>query len=245
MKIRIFLISLIGSLLMLAGSTYVIIDQIGKAKSIDINPLQETLYAENSSIMASLLDAIDIERLETVSLPESWAEIMLLDSASLEILNSTAPESRGNKIHSHKLLLDQADQLMAALSAETPQKISSNQYLIAIKPLGAGQVLLAFKDKSWEHNIIAKQDDLISSAIRHMNMSLKIFIGAGLLGSLLIALIISFSVSRHYMRSMNAFNDLSLGKLDTPAPKLPQKEQMTFIRIKTTLNLALERLGNR
>ena len=243
MKIKTFIITFAGALLIVAAAAYIVVSETRAIGDINLASLENSLYEENIAVMTWFMDSAGIT--EDMALPESWGEIMLVDNTSLSISKSSDPASRDTLLYQHEKLLDQADGIIQAIKSGQEAKATTKDYMVAIKPVSGGQSLIGLKPRSWEKNILAAQNDKIADISSAAGNFTMMFIGAGILLSLVIALMIAMITAGTSKKTLDLFDRLSLGDFDTDVPKLPERDKHIYIRLKTSLMMALERLGEK
>ncbi len=135
--------------------------------------------------------------------------------------------------------------LVVLMDSEQEAKVTTKDYMVAIKPVSGGQSLIGLKPRSWEKNILAAQNDKIADISSAAGNFTMMFIGGGILLSLVIALMIAMITAGTSKKTLDLFDRLSLGDFDTDVPKLPERDKHIYIRLKTSLMMALERLGEK
>ncbi|HHO76124.1 MAG TPA: hypothetical protein ENN05_06810 [Deltaproteobacteria bacterium] len=249
MKLKIFTIVFIALIIMLTGSAFMMFSQTQKVQEIDLQVLEDSLYTENIEILSWTMNSIDLDSFGKDPLPASWAEIMVVDNDSLVIISSTNKDHEGLVMYKLPELLDQANPIMDSIKNTTGMAVHTDTYLVAIKPLKDNRSLLGFKPRSWEKGLLAEQNALIKARFGSAATILIVYFSAGLLLSLLTALCISIVVIIPIQKVISAFEELSMGNLDAEIPKTRGKafESLvdSFTRLRTSLIMALERLGGR
>ena len=103
MKIKVFLIVCIGAAVMLTVSSILVYTQLHAVKGVNMAPLADSLYKQDSKVLTWILSTIPLEKIETLKLPESWAEISVVNNGDLKLTTSTIrpiKESPCTAIHS-------------------------------------------------------------------------------------------------------------------------------------------------
>lgn len=249
MKIKIFFISLIGSMLILLGATSLVYLGLLSVKNINIDTLTNKLFQENTVILSWAMNNVNAESLEGMRIPGSWAEIMVVDDENLIITASTQPGHKGQYMYKLPNLLDQAQGIIAAMQIKNTSQIATDDYMVAIKPLNGNTTLIGLKPKTWERDLLSVQDSLIKQNMKNVKMALVIFLGAGIVVAIIISVIVSLSAGRSIDALLKALEELSLGNFEAETPAGRERENKSFsasfLRIKTSLTMALERLGER
>lgn len=249
MKLRVFLIVCVGSILILVMSSAMVFTQMRAVRAVNLEPLIDTLYEEDAKILSWILSAVPADRLASLRLPESWAEIFLVDTGDLQLKASTTPAHSGMPLYRHPLLLDQARVITEAMRTGSPSVKATPSYMVVIEPAGEGQILVALKPKAWEQRLVAKQAGEIEARTRNIVMVLAAFLAAGML----LALAISFAVTRMVVtptrKIMDALEALSLGDFEHDMEEAPGKDMAAFtesyLRLKASLEIALEMIARR
>ncbi|MEN6475214.1 MAG: hypothetical protein ABFD81_14455 [Syntrophaceae bacterium] len=248
MKIKTFLIVLLGNLIILIGAGALVYSQLTAVKGINADGLIDNLYKEDTNILSWAMQAVNPEALERLTLPASWAELMLVDNGSLQIIASTNQAHKQQFMYKVPELLDQGQGIMAALQNNKAVTIGTKDYMVAIRPLEGNRSLIGFKPKAWEAQLISEQKSEHQDKVRKVTSTLAIFLGIGAILALIIALLVSLTTGRSMGSLVKALEDLSLGNLDVSPPAAGKDREMTafiasFRRIKASLSMALERLG--
>ena len=249
MKIKIFIITLAGFILMLIGSLTAVVLELSSIKNINMDGITEKLYEENNQIMSSIIQAIPPSSYDTIKLPSSWAEIMTVNSDNLVIIDSTNKSNKGKYIYSIPGLLDQAKGILAQIKTSKSAVIQSKDYIVAVIPYQANTFILGLKPKTWEKNLINSQFDEMNKTSSAIYKNLIILAVAGILISIVLAFLISLTVSGFLAEITRSIKALSLGDMDIEVPASKGKDltvfKESFIRIKTSLNMALDRLKDK
>ena len=249
MRFKIFTFIFIGFLIILFGSSLLVYTQLQKIQGINLGFLEDKLYAENTEILSWSLKNIDIDSLQDNPLPKSWAEIMLVDNKNLVIISSTNKAHAGLFMYKIPELLDQASGIMNAIKSKKPVNVASDTYMITIIPKGENASLVGFKPKSWEKAIFAEQNSQLSTNIQSTTTVLLIFSAIGLGLAFITALVLSNIVTKPTRKMVSAFEQLSIGNFDAEVPiyggKVFVNLAESFSRLRTSLMMALERLGGK
>jgi methyl-accepting chemotaxis protein len=249
MKIKIFIITLAGFILMLIGSLTAVVLELSSINNINMDGITEKLYKENNQIMSSIIQAIPPSSYETIKLPSSWAEIMTVNSDNLVVLASTNKSNKGKYIYSIPGLLDQAKGILAQIKTSKPAVIQSKGYIVAVIPYQANTFIIGLKPKTWEKNLINSQFNEMNKKSSAIYKNIIILAVAGILISIVLAFLISLTVSGFLAEITKSIKALSLGDMDIEAPVSKGKDMAvfteSFIRIKTSLSMALERLKDK
>lgn len=248
MKIKSFLIVLVGNLIILIGAAALVYTQLNAVKGINTEGLVDKLYKENANILSWNMQAVNPDALERMTLPASWAEIMLVDNGNLQIIASTNQAHRQQFMYKLPELLDQGQGIMAALQNGRAVMIGTKDYMVAIRPLDGTRSLIGLKPKAWEVGLINDQKSENKTKVARVTRTLAIFLGIGAILALIIALIVSMTTGLSMGSLIKALEELSLGNLDVSPPATGKDREMnTFIasfrRIKASLSMAMERLG--
>lgn len=249
MKIKVFLTLCIGSIVMLVLSSALVFTQVVSVRSVDLEPLTESLYKEDSRILAWILSTVPVEKIDTLKLPESWAEIFLVDSSDLQLTASTNQAHRGMPLYRHPLLLDQASAITDAIRTGKSSTVSTSSYMVVMEPSGTGQVIVALKPKAWEKGLVSAQASQIDAKTMGISLTLVIFLVIGLI----IALAMSFLATRMVVtptrNAIDALESLSLGNFDSELKEASGREMAVFtesyLRLKASLEIALEMITRR
>jgi HAMP domain-containing protein len=249
MRIKIFTITFIVFLMILCGSSFLVYTQLRIVQDINLGLLEDKLYKENTEILSWSLKNIDTASLSDNPLPKSWAEIMLVDNNNLTVISSTNKAHAGNSMYKVPELLDQAPGIIDAIKTKKSVQIASQTYMIAIMPSEKNTSLVGFKPKSWEKAILTEQNSQLSTDTQSITTVLLIFGAIGLGLAFITALVIANIVTKPTRKMVSAFEQLSIGNFDAEIPKYGGKVSMSlaesFFRLKTSLMMALERLGGK
>jgi hypothetical protein len=249
MKSKVFLIVCIGSTLMMLASSVLLFSQLRSVKSINLDPLVDKLSNEDASVLSWILSSIPIEKLNTLKLPESWAEIFVVNNSDLQVISSTNQAHLNVALYQHPLLLDQGSTIVNAIKTRIPTKLSTKEYMVVIKPVTVEQTIISLKPKSWEKSLVKEEDQKLKTATSGIVMILGIFVAIGACITFVMAFFISKTVVTPTSNALEAFEALSLGELDYDIKEASGKEMGMFIdsyyRLKTTLEMALERISRR
>jgi hypothetical protein len=191
MKIKLFAIVCIGSVLILAMSSILIYTQVRTVQGINLDPLADSLYKENSKILTWILSTVPLDKIDTMKLPESWAEIFVVSNSDLQLVSSTNAAHKGVALYRHPLLLDQAAAIVNAIKNGKTTTVSARKFMIVIQPLGPEQSIVALKPKAWETAIVSRQNDQMKGT----SSSILTILGAFLLVGGLIAVAIAFIIT--------------------------------------------------
>lgn len=249
MRIKLFSITLMSFMVLLVASAFLISTQMQTIKGLDLTVLEDKLYTENTEILGWSLKNMDPEALGRAAMPPSWGEIMVVDNSTLVIKASTNQNHAGKMLSAVPQLLDQASPVIDAVKKAVPGNVRTHDYMIAVSPLAGSSSLIGLKPKSWERGLISEQNGRIRQHTESMTTVLMIYLAVGSVFSVIISLAIAFMVSRPIHRVAEAFEQLSLGDLDSDLAgsggKVMVRISDSFFRLKTSLKYALERLGNR
>ena len=248
MKIKTFLIVLVGNLIILIGAGALVYSQLSAVKGINSDGLIDKLYKEDANILSWTMQAVNPDALERLTLPASWAELMLVDNSSLQIIGSTNQAHKQQFMYKVPELLDQGQGIMTALQNNKAVMIGTKDYMVAIRPLDGNRSLIGFKPKAWEAQLIAGQKSEYQAKVGKVTSTLAIFFGIGAFLALIIALLVSLTTGRSMGSLVKALEELSLGNLEVSPPVAGKDREMnafiaSFRRIKASLSMALERLG--
>lgn len=234
---------------MLTCSALLVYTQFKKVQDINLQVLQDRLYTENTKILSWSMNSIDLGSLGKNPLPDSWAEIMVVDNDSLVIRSTTNKDHAGLIMYKLPELLDQAKGIMDAIKKKTAVTVHSDTYLVAVMPVNNNRSLLGFKPVSWEKTLLTEQDSLIKNNFGSTTTILIVFCAAGLVLTILIALFISIIAIKPIRKIISSFEELSMGNFETEIPRIRGKafESLieSFFRLRTSLMMALERLGGK
>lgn len=249
MKIKVFLIVCTSAILMLVLSSAMIYTQMRSIRAVNLDPLTESLYKEDAKILTWLLSTVPLEKMDNLKLPESWAEIFLVDTGDLQLAASTNQAHKGLPLYHHPLLLDQASVITDAIKTGRSSTTDTPSYMVIIEPAGAGQVLVALKPKAWEQRLVTKQSQEIEGRTRGIIFILAVFLATGLLIALGVSFVVTRAVVTPTRQAIDALEALSLGNFDYDLQEAPGREMAVFtesyLRLKASLELALEMITRR
>lgn len=249
MKLKIFTVVFTALIMVVIGSAFLLYTQLQTLHGINLQALENKLYTENTNILSWSLSSIDVDALGKAPLPASWAEIMVVDNESLVIGSSTSKAHAGLMMYKVPELLDQASGIIDAIKNKKPATVQTETYLVAVMPLDGKRSLLGFKPRSWEKGLIGEQNSQLSTKIASTTTLLLIYLAAGLALSFVIALVVSSIVTKPTKMIISAFEQLSLGNFDAEIPRARGKAYNriadSFFRLRTSLVMALERLGGK
>ena len=249
MKFKVFLIVFAAAVFMLILSSAMVFTQMRSIGSVNIDPVTESLYKEDARILTWVLSSVPADRIESLKLPESWAEIFLVDTGDLQLAASTNPAHRGIPLYHHPLLLDQASVIIDAMKRGASSTASTPGYMVVMEPVDTGQFLVALKPKAWEKGLVSKQAREIESRMMNVTLILGIFLAAGLLIALVVSLVVTRVVVTPTRRAFDALEALSLGNFDYALKESRGREMTVFtesyLRLKASLELALEMITRR
>jgi HAMP domain-containing protein len=249
MKIKVFLIVCIGAVVILGISSILIFTQLRSVQKVNLDPMTDSLFKEDSKILTWILASIPPEKITTLKLPESWAEIFVVNNSDLQLVSSTNTAHKGIALYQHKALLDQADNIVNAIKTRKPTTVSSKEFMVVIQPLSPEKSIVALKPKAWENGLVSKHAKGIEDASSGILTILGIFLIIGSCITILMAYIITRTVAAPTSRALDALEALSLGDFDheVEATKSREMESFTesYLRLKTSLELALERISRR
>jgi len=249
MRMRILTATLFGCVSILIYSFIMMSMDVQKINNIHMDTLSNQLYRENTNIMLQTMKAIDTSKLNRISLPESWGEIMLVDNHSLKIMSSTDPSHVG--LHMYKIteLLDQAGPILKAISHRKAGITKTKDYMVAIVPSGDAVSLVGLKPRTWERALLTTQDDSLKKVQGDARHIALITLIAGGIFSIIVSLITALLVARPITRLIYRLVSLSKGDFESPYPKPSTSEERLFAksmeRIRASLSIALNRLGVR
>jgi hypothetical protein len=247
MKLKTFIITFAGFIIILSGSIIGVIYELSSIRDMNLNAITDRLYNENIKIMSEIIANIPPDSYGTLNLPSSWAQIYYVDTQSLTILASTTQADKGKYIYSVPNLLDQGKAIIRCFKTGKPSVIKAKDYLIVAVPAGKTGFAIGLKPRSWEAALINSQLHDISKMSSAIIRNLIIFAFLGIVLSFFLAMIISWLLSGMTTLLFKNLEDLSLGNLEAEPPSLKAGENKvfrdSFIRIKTSLKMALERLG--
>ncbi|HEY9162575.1 MAG TPA: hypothetical protein VIS94_15970 [Desulfomonilia bacterium] len=246
MKIKVFIITMAGFIIILAGSMAAVLYELSSIGKINMDGATEKLYMENTRIMSSIIQNIPPTSYETIKLPPSWAEIMTVNPQNLQIISSTNKADNGKYIYSIPGLLDQAKGILAQMKAPKPDFIKSKDYMVAVVPYQPDMFIIGLKPKTWEKDLISSQVDYMNKESSAVLKKLLLLACAGIIISIVLSLLISIKVSKYLAEFSLSIKALSLGDLNAEPPVLKGKDMAafsdSFARIKFSLVMALERL---
>ena len=249
MKIKVFLIVCIGAVVMLGISSILIFTQLRSVQKVNLDPLTDSLFKEDSKILTWIISSIPPEKINTLKLPESWAEIFVVNNSDLQLVSSTNTAHKGVALYQHRALLDQAAKIVNAIKTKKPTTMSSKEFMVVIQPLSPEQSIVALKPKAWENSLFSKYNKQIEGASLSILTILGIFLIIGSCITILIAYIITRTVAAPTSYALEALEALSLGnfKHELEATKSREMESFTesYLRLKTSLEIAIERISRR
>ncbi len=246
MKIKVFIITMAGFILILAGSIAVVVSGLSSIENINMEGSVEKLYEENTRIMSSIIHNIPPASYETIELPPSWAEIMTVNPENLQIISSTNKANNGKYIYSIPGLLDQAKGILAQMKNPKPAFVKSKDYMVAVVPYQQDMFIIGLKPKAWEKDLIDSQVNDMNKESSAISKKLILLACAGLIISIVLSSLISIKVSKYLSEFSLSIKALSLGDMNAEPPALKGKDMAvfsdSFARIKISLLMALERL---
>jgi len=249
MRIKVFLISFIGLFIMMLASSAFIYTQVHALRGVNLNSLTDNLYKENTGIMAWSIQSLDRSKLGKIDLPQSWAEIMIVGNKDLIILSSTNEKHNGQYIYKLPELLDQATGIIDAIKAKKSTDVSTDDYMVYLMPEDKDRSILGLKLKSWETGLISDKESQIRTDLDRGMTKLAIFLGAGTIFSVVLAVLISMVLTKSVRSVMDSFEQLSLGNFNAEIGTGKAKEikifYESFMRLKTSLLIALKKLGSK
>lgn len=249
MKIKVFLIAFLGASIMMLLSSALLYTQMRSIRSVNLDTLSDSLYQEDARILSLLLATVPAEKLETMKLPESWAEIFLTNAADLQVTASTNPSHRGLPLYRHPLLLDQASAIMKAIKTGAPSAVNTASYMVVVHPASTDQILIALKPKAWEKGLVLKQEQEIKAATKNITLLTAIFLAVGFFITLVVSFVIARVVVNPTRNIIDAMEALSLGnfeyELKEPSGKKMAVFAESYLRLKASLEIALEIITRR
>jgi hypothetical protein len=250
MKTRVFLLVFAGMCTILVLSAIVLLVQGLAVRSVDLGPLAESLSKEDSRVLSWIIANVPPERIDGMNIPESWAEIFLVDPVELTLVSSTNPRHRGLPLYSHPLLLDHAKVVLNAIRTGRTSIQDTPAYRVIAAPVKDGRFIVALKPKAWERGLVSEQSRRIADATAHTFYLAALFFCLGIILSLAAAYVVALKVTGQTRRAMDALEALSLGDLEAEAEGLSGGGDMktfteSFIRLKTSLQMATDMLSRR
>jgi HAMP domain-containing protein len=249
MKIKVFLIVCIGAVVILGISSILIFTQLRSVQKVNLEPLTDSLFKEDSKILTWILSSIPPEKINALKLPESWAEVFVVNNSDLQLVSSTNTAHKGVALYQHPQLLDQAAVIVNAIKTKKSTTVSSKEFMVVIQPLTAELSIVALKPKAWENNLFSQHNKQIEDASSNILMIMGIFLIIGSCIALLIAYFITRTVAAPTSYALDALEALSLGDFnqEIEATKSREMESFTesYLRLKTSLEIALERISRR
>jgi HAMP domain-containing protein len=249
MKIKVFLIVCIGAVVMLGISSMLIFTQVRSVQKVNLDPLADSLFKEDSKILTWILSSIPPEKINTMKLPESWAELFVVNNSDLQLVSSTNTAHKGIALYQHPLLLDQATVIVNAIKTKKPTTVSAKEFMVVIQPLSSEQSIVALKPKAWENTLFSEHNKQIENVSSGILTILGIFLIIGSCITLVIAYIITRTVAAPTSHALDALEALSLGEFnhEIKNPKSREMESFTesYLRLKTSLEMALDRISRR
>ena len=212
MKIKVFLLVFAGAVLMLVLSSAMVYTQMRSVRAVNLDTLTESLFKEDAKVLSWILSSVPPDRIDTLRLPESWAEIFLVEMDNLQLSASTNQAHRGIPLYRHPLLLDQASVITDAMKRGTSATANTPSYMVIVEPAGAGRFIVALKPKAWERRLVEEQTREIESRTRGITVILAVFLAAGLL----LALLVSFMVMSMVHIPICAFPGCQENRTDYP-----------------------------
>ncbi len=249
MRSRIFLVTLTGCIFILLCAFFMTSSGMQKINGIHLDTLSGRLYQEDTNIMLKTMKAMDVSKLESISLPSSWGEIMLVDNQSLRIKASTIPGHKGIYMYKIRELLDQAGPILKAISQGKPSIARTRSYMVAVVPSGNAATLVGLKPKTWEKALLLAQKNYLGKVKRNAEHATVITLVVGGILAFIFSLFAALSATRSIKRMISCLDALSKGDLDSPYPVPRTLEERILAssmeRIKASLSIALEKLGVR
>ncbi|HPC47721.1 MAG TPA: hypothetical protein PLW83_06730 [Deltaproteobacteria bacterium] len=250
MKTRVFACMALLSSLVTVACAGVMYFQARTLESVSLDPLVDSLSEEDTKVLLWVLGNVPQDRIETMELPQSWAEIFVLDATDLVLVASTNPSHRGLPLYRHPLLLDQAQTVVDAMKTGRVTRAQTSQYSLAVVPSDNSRVLIALKPKAWERALVKSQADRIESATRGFHYVVLAFLCLGIAVSLAAAYLAAVWVTSPASAMVRSLEALSLGSFDAlPDRGLPGSDgeifEESFIRLKTSLEMAMDMLSRR
>lgn len=249
MKIKALFLTFAGTFSILLISAVFLYTQLIAVGNLNLSTLTESLYHEDAKILTWVLATVPADRLETLKLPDSWAEISLVNNGDLTIASSTSPARRGSPLHSHPELLDQGSRIIDSMKSGKPGIVETKAYMVVIQPLNSNQSIISLKPKKWENAIVEKQDKQLKKDSTRIMWILAVFLAAGAVVCLIVSILVAVVVGGPMKKLMQAFEALSLGDFNHELTQGKGSEMKSFsesyLRLKTSLALALERLGRK
>ncbi len=246
MKSRIFATTLLISLLLALGATAAVFFEARSARTqLGLGVLEDGLYAANAELVRWAVSGPDATRLTSLTLPESIAEIVMLEPASLRITAATVPGHVGRLLPQVPGLLDRAEPLMQALASGKPAVVKARDYTLITRPAAGGLWLVAFKPRAAEAALLHDQQAAIDAHFRHLDRIMLATAAAGLLLAIILALVITRLAAGSHTQALKAFDALSRGNFESVPAGLKPDEARIYARLHTSLSLALERLGRK
>jgi hypothetical protein len=249
MKIKVFFIVCIGAVLMLGLSSVLIFTQLHSVQKVNLDPLSDSVLKEDSKILTWILSAIPPEKIDTLKLPESWAEIFVVNNNDLQLVSSTNKAHKGVALYKHPALLDHADKIVNAIKTRKPSSVSIKEYMIVIQPLTAEQSIVALKPNAWENALFSNHNKQMEEASSGILTVMGIFLIIGSCITILTAYVITRTVAAPTTFALEALEALSLGDFNHEIKTTKSREMESFtesyLRLKTSLELAIERISRR
>jgi len=249
MRISSLIITFCCFLVFLLGSALLVYMQMGAVKNLQFSMLEDKLYAETTQILSWSMKSMDEGKITETPLPVSWGEIMIVDNTSLVIKSSTNLEHTGMLLHSIPQLLDEASTLIDAIKKPGEKTFQTDKYMIAVSPISRNRTLIGFKPRSWEQELISQQTDHVRRSAESFRTIVIAYLAVGTVLAFAFPLLIAMVTSAPLKRAANAFERLSLGDFDAELPPSGGKSMAilseSFFRLKTSLKIALDKLGSR
>ncbi|MFY9399497.1 MAG: hypothetical protein WAR22_14145 [Desulfomonilia bacterium] len=248
MKAVSFIVSLCCFLVFLLGSTFFVHTQIGAIRGLELSVLENRLYQENTEILSWAMKTFDPAKLAETPLPASWGEILILDNSSLVIRTSSNPDHVGKGIHAIPQLLDESSAIIQALKKPGRTTLQTRSYMIAISPLSKNETIVGFKPRAFEQGLVSAQTEQVKKSTDSLRRILIWYLIAGVILAVVFPLVIVSVSFIPLKRASKAFERLSLGDFDAEmdgSGKSMKPLKDSFFRLKTSLKIALEKLGSR
>lgn len=249
MRLKIFSVVFIVLIMVLLGSSFLVYTQMLSVQDINLDMLEDKLYSQDTEILSWAMRTIDVDSLQKSRIPASWAEIMAVDNDSFKIMASTNKDHTGLEMYKIPELLDQASPVIDAINGKKAVNVDARDYMVAVVPLDDNRSLVGFKPKSWEKTILHEQKAYIDKKTASIKTTLLIYCAAGLFIALVAALLISHIAAKPIQRVVSAFEQLSTGNFDTTISDSGGRAfaslAESFSRLKSSLMMALERLGGK
>ncbi|HOJ14738.1 MAG TPA: hypothetical protein PLS81_08300 [Deltaproteobacteria bacterium] len=250
MRTKAFVIVL-SSLCLMALVSSAILFLVGlEIRGVNLGTLSDSISKEDARILSLILEHIPPEKIEEMALPESWEEIFILDPSELTVVSSTTPGHRGMPLYRHPLLLDHAKVVVSAIKAQKTTIEETPSCRVVAAPLPDGRLTVAIKPKAWEQGLVQRQEEEVRRTTSSIWIVAAAFTILGILVSVFAAFLVARKVTATTDKAVTALEALSLGDFSVDLDALGSAGELdrfkdSFVRLKTSLTMALEMLSRR